>query len=285
MLYSLFLMTIGIGYLFALVHMVYTHQMRDGKPGISVEDVRIAYYGSQQQTRLGAAINGGPMESNLKSATDKQAILHWLQTDKNEQQYKQVIAPLLNRDCTGCHTPDINPSLPDLTTYAGVMDVAASKAASLSSLVKVSHIHLFGIAFILLFVGRIFIFCEINVTLKRIIVVIPFVAMLIDTLSWFVTRQIPQFAYVVIASGALMGISMGVQIIISLYQMWADTFPACWRYSDKPSVYAGWILRYVAKSGALFRLRVAPFLGALWLKGLQLLAGLYQIGRYYWKSS
>jgi len=111
-----------------------------------------------------------------------------------------------------------------LTNYEGVMEVASSKAASIPGLVKVSHIHLFGIAFILLFVGRIFIYCRMNVTLKRVIVVIPFLSMLIDTLSWFVTRNNPSFAYVVVASGALMGLSMGAQIVISLFQMWVETF-------------------------------------------------------------
>jgi hypothetical protein len=224
MLYSLFLMTIGIGYLFALTHMYYTHQMRDGKPGMSIQDVMIAYYGSQDQTRLGSAINGGPMEPNLKSANDKEKILVWLSTGKSKTDFEQDIAPILTKDCTLCHNGETNPGLPNLTTYEGVMEVASSKAASIPGLVKVSHIHLFGIAFILLFVGRIFIYCRMNVTLKRVIVVIPFLSMLIDTLSWFVTRNNPSFAYVVVASGALMGLSMGAQIVISLYQMWAETF-------------------------------------------------------------
>jgi hypothetical protein len=280
MLYSLFLMTMGIGYLFALTHMVYTHQMRDGEQGISVQDVIIAYYGSRDQTRLGAAINGGPMEPNLRSATDKQAILDWLHTDKSERHYNDVIAPILNRDCTLCHTPSINPSLPNLTTYVGVMAVATAKPASLPGLVKVSHIHLFGIAFILLFVGRIFIYCELHVTLKRIIVVIPFLAMGIDTFSWFVTRHVPQFAYVVIGSGALMGIAMGAQIIISLYQMWADTFPASVTRLNNLHRNNWPILHYVAKLGALFRLKVSPFLKRTGLAGMQLLASVYHIGLY-----
>jgi len=65
MLDTVFLMTIGIGYLFALTHLYYTHNARDGQPGLSVQDVMIAYYGSHDQTRLAAAINGGPMEQNL----------------------------------------------------------------------------------------------------------------------------------------------------------------------------------------------------------------------------
>jgi hypothetical protein len=39
-------------------------------------------------------------------------------------------------------------------------------------------------------------------------------------LSWFITKEISSFAYVVIFSGALMGISMGMQIVVSIYQMW-----------------------------------------------------------------
>lgn len=224
MLDTLFMLTIGLGYLFALTHMYYTHSSRDGHPGLSIEDVMIAYYGSHAQTRLGAAINGGPMEQNLKSPDEKLKILDWLQSGKTEEQYQEEIAPILNRDCTGCHNPEINPGLPNLTTYEGVMEVADSKGAALPTLVKVSHIHLFGIAFILFFTGRIFILCEMNVVLKRIIVVIPFLAMLIDILSWFAARSIPQFAYVVVGAGALMGVSMGIQIVVSLYQMWFYPF-------------------------------------------------------------
>jgi hypothetical protein len=79
---------------------------------------------------------------------------------------------------------------------------------------------LFGIAFILYFIGRIFLLCEINVFVKRVAMIIPFAAMLLDVVSWFITKTIPEFAYVVIFSGALMGLSMGMQILLSIYQMW-----------------------------------------------------------------
>ena len=59
-----------------------------------------------------------------------------------------------------------------------------------------------------------------NVTLKRVIVVIPFLAMLIDILSWFPARIFPEFAYVVVGTGDFMGLPMGIQNLISLYQLW-----------------------------------------------------------------
>ena len=44
--------------------------------------------------------------------------------------------------------------------------------------------------------------------------------MLMDVLSWFIKKIIPDFSYVVVASGALMGLSMWLQILLSVYQMW-----------------------------------------------------------------
>lgn len=220
---TLFLLTIGLGYLFALTHLYFYHSSRDGQPGLSIDDVMIAYYGSHDHSRLGAAING-PMGPNLSNRADKQVILKWLQNNKPEATYEQVIAPILNRDCIKCHNPQVNASLPDLTNYQSVLEVADAKGASISALVKVSHIHLFGIAFILFLIGKIFILTEINPILKRTIVAIPFIAMVIDILSWFVTTLIPWFAYVVVIAGGLLGLSMALQILITLYQMWIYPF-------------------------------------------------------------
>jgi len=216
---TVFLLTIGLGYLVALTNMYYTHQGRDGKAGLSIEDVMINYHGSNGQTRLGSAIKG-IMEPNLKYSSDKDVILEWIQKGADEPEYVERIAPILNRDCIICHSPAINPSLPDLTNYTSVSEVAHTGGASYPRLIRVSHIHLFGIAFILYFIGKIFLLCDINVVVKRVAVIIPFAAMLLDVLSWFITKSIPSFAYVVVASGALMGISMGLQILLSIYQMW-----------------------------------------------------------------
>jgi hypothetical protein len=216
---TVFLLTIGLGYMMALANMYYTHQGLDGKAGLSVEDVVISYHGSNSQTRLGTAIKG-IMKPNLRYASDQDVIMEWIHSGADEAGYNEKVAPILNRDCIICHTPSVNPSLPDLTNYKGVAEVAHAGGATIPTLVRVSHIHLFGIAFILFFIGKIFLLCDINVYLKRIAVVIPFAAMLLDVVSWFITKSTPSFAYVVVISGALMGVSMGLQILLSVYQMW-----------------------------------------------------------------
>jgi hypothetical protein len=222
---TVFLLTIGLGYIVALTNMYYTHQGRDGRPGLSIDDVMINYYGSATQTRLSIAIEGA-MKSNLKYKSDKDVILRWINNGADEPEFIEKVAPIFNRDCIICHSPSINPTLPDLTNYEGANEVAHAGGATIPRLIRVSHIHLFGIAFILFFIGKIFLLCDINIYVKRIAVVIPFVAMLLDVLSWFITKSIPSFAYVVVASGALMGISMGLQILLSIYQMWFYAKPA-----------------------------------------------------------
>jgi hypothetical protein len=71
---TVFLLTIGLGYIAALANLYYTHQGRDGKAGLSVEDVVISYHGSSTETRLGTAIKG-IMEPNLKFKGDQDVIL------------------------------------------------------------------------------------------------------------------------------------------------------------------------------------------------------------------
>jgi len=217
---SMFLITIGIAYLFAILNLYYTHQGRDGEEGLSVTDVMYAYYGSHNQTRLGAAING-PMASNLPNAAAKQTILDWIKEGATEEAFHAKVEPIMKDNCIMCHSVESGLPVPSFESYESVLQLTKTDTgATIPALVRVSHIHLFGIAFILFFVGRLFLLCEMNVTIKRWYVALPFLFLLLDISSWFITKIIPEFAYVVIVAGGLVGTTFGLQIMICLYQMW-----------------------------------------------------------------
>lgn len=217
---SFFLLSIAIGYLFSLGQVYFTHQGRDGQPGLSINDIAIAYHGSPDQTRLAAAIKG-PMAGNLKSPAEQQIILDWIHAGAKKEIYQAQVAPILQNDCLGCHSPASGMKVPPLTSYEEVVKLTESdRGASIPSLIRVSHIHVFGIAFILFFVGRLFVLCDIPVWLKRLTIGIPFMSMLVDIFAWYLTRQTPNFAYLLVFSGAMMGLSLNFQIGISLIQMW-----------------------------------------------------------------
>jgi len=217
---TMFLVMMGTAYLFAIMHIYFSHEGRDGQPGLSAKDIMIAYYGTHEQTRLGAAAIG-PMAGNFPSPQAQQDVLDWLARGTDKKEYEFKIKPILDNNCIMCHSVESGMGLPSLVNYSDVMKLTSmDTGASIPTLVRVSHIHLFGIAFILFFVGRIFLLCEIPPFWKRIAVIIPFASVMLDILAWYVTKIIPNFAYVVILSGALMGISLWVQIAISGYQMW-----------------------------------------------------------------
>ncbi|MDQ6991346.1 MAG: hypothetical protein Q9M11_06395 [Mariprofundaceae bacterium] len=217
---TMFLLTIGIGYLFAMLNLYYTHQGRDGEPGLSVQDVTLAYYGSHNQTRLGAAING-PMEPNLPNLAAKTTILDWIQHGATKEEFEAKVNPIMQSNCVMCHSAASGMSIPHFDSYEHVLELTATDTgATIPALVRVSHIHLFGIAFILFLIGRIFLLCELPVLFKRMVVAAPFAFLILDISSWYITKIIPEFAYVVVAAGAFVGITFGLQLLISIYQMW-----------------------------------------------------------------
>jgi hypothetical protein len=53
----------------------------------------------------------------------------------------------------------------------------------------------------------------------------PFIAIILDIGSWYLTKVYPPFAWIVMGSGALMGVAFAIQWVISMYQMWFYTLP------------------------------------------------------------
>lgn len=219
LLYTCFLLLVGLGYMMATAYLYVTHEMNDGKPGLSIEDVANSYYGNRSGTRLEAAIRG-PMAGNI-SIDDRDVMVAWLKEGAEEASFAKDIKPILDKTCLACHVESSGMNLPDFSTYAGIHKYAeVDTGMSMVSLLKLSHIHLFGISLLLFMLGSIFIQTEINVWFKRFLVVSPMLAVFIDVLSWFLTKMDSNYAIVVIVAGGMLGISMSLQILISLVQIW-----------------------------------------------------------------
>jgi hypothetical protein len=224
-LYTCFLAVIGVGYLMAMTYLYTSHQGHDGRPGVSIQDIAETYYGNRSGTRLEAAIRG-PMASYIELG-DRNQVVAWLKDGADQDTYTTVIQPILTKTCTACHNPASDLQIPDLSSYHSVQEVAnVDMGESLHTLMKLSHIHLFGIGLLLLAMGLIFRLAVMRRWLKVSLIVLPFVAMFADILAWFLTKWDPVYAYVVVSAGALLGFSMMAQIFISLYQLWFLRQPA-----------------------------------------------------------
>jgi hypothetical protein len=225
MVYTMTLLVLGTGYMFAMLQVFFTHAGLDGNPkNISAEDIRIAYHGSTSDTRLEKALKG-PMSEMLPSE-ERAVIFKWVKDGSTKEGYEQVVKPIVESRCQACHDGS-NPHQPTLINYEGISKVVAKDTgATIPTLVRVSHIHLFGITFIFFIVSSIFAHAYMRpLWLKCVVIVLPFLSILTDIFSWYLTKYFPGFAWFIIGSGALMGISFTIQWVVSMWQMWFYTLP------------------------------------------------------------
>jgi len=219
MFYTGVFCVLGVGYLAAMLYVFMSHAGRDGKPALSAQDIVIAYAGTSSGTKLESALMG-PMSRMLQPEENHQ-IVDWVRMGTNKDEFDAKIGPLMTKRCVVCHN-NLNPHLPSFESYEGVMKVAEKDTgANIPTLVRVSHIHLFGLTFIFYLVGSMFIHAYFRRDwLQAVIVVTPFLCILADIASWYLTKLDAEFAWIVIGSGALMGTCFSIMFFVSMWQMW-----------------------------------------------------------------
>jgi hypothetical protein len=214
-----YLLTIGVGYLFALLYLFLIDvEPHSGKGAGLVSSVIIKYYGKREDTRLETALKGTMAE--YVTTADRQRIMEWIRAGAGQAEFAQI-QPILQRACMQCHSAQSGMPIAPLTSFEEVIGFTRQDLGeSVKSLVRVSHIHLFGMSFLFALTSAIFMFSETSAVFRSILIAIPFVAIWMDIGSWWLTKYQPFFAYTVIAGGVLMGLSLAGQIVIPLYEMW-----------------------------------------------------------------
>jgi len=219
-LFTGYLLTIGLGFFMAGAQVLLTHGMADGKAGLSVDDVVYSYYGNRENSLLQAKLNGS-MQDKAPPQVRTQ-LIKWAQNNSPKEQWQNEIAPLFQQYCSQCH--GVIPGLPDFNQYLDAKKVAGvNKGASINALTRVSHIHIFSIGFIFFFMGIIFsLAVGIPNWFKILNICLPFAALIIDIMSWWLTKLHPNFAWLTIISGFSYSIAFAFMWCTSLYQMWVS---------------------------------------------------------------
>ncbi len=216
-LFTGFLVAIGAGLLMAGLQIMLTHGMADGKIGLSVTDVVYSYYGNRSGSTLEFMLNG-----QMKPMAPDDArfeLIEWAQDGAPADQWAPKIKPLVNQYCVSCHNSES--AQPDFTKLENLQEAAeVDQGATIDTLTRVSHIHLFGIAFIFMFVGWIFAFAEFPRRWQALLIAIPFAFLIADIFSWWMTKFYPGFAWLTIIGGICYSLASTVMIFTALAQMW-----------------------------------------------------------------
>ncbi len=218
------LLAIGMGYMFALIYVYASDAGRDGKPGLTVDDIVISYSGSSEGTKIVSALQG-PMSGMLPEG-DRTEIIKWAKSGAVKSEYETTIQPIIANNCLDCHDGS-NPHLTNLDGWDNIQTVITQDTGTpINTLVRVSHIHLFGITFIFFIVGFIFSHAWVRPGwLKNSIMFLPFLCIAADVSSWYFTKLYHGFAWVVLFAGAGMAMSFAIMWFTSMYQMWFYKLP------------------------------------------------------------
>jgi hypothetical protein len=225
-LYTMTLLVLGLGYLFALLYIFHTYAGRSGgsKMMLSYEDLVVAYSGSGHGSRLESALRG-PM-SNMLPPDEGSKLIAWARQGSDRAAYESDVKPILDKRCMGCHDGS-NPHLPNFGSYDGLKKVTEQDTgADVFTLVRVSHIHLFGLTFIFFIMGLMFTHAYVRpVWLKCAIVALPYCAIVADVSSWYFTKLFHPFALVVMGAGAVMAACFAFMWATTMYQLWFSQPP------------------------------------------------------------
>jgi hypothetical protein len=221
LLFTGFLLVTLMGLYMAGFQIMETHGKADGQPGLSVNDIVYSYYGNRSGSKLESMLNGqmepmAPDEVRFK-------LIQWAREGGSIKDWLPEIKPIMEQYCVSCHSEGA--SIPNFNQFENLQKVAqVDEGASIASLTRVSHIHLFGISFIFLFVGWIFGMANFPERWKIILIATPFVFLLLDVLSWWLTKYFPVFAWLTMLGGVGSSLASVIMIVTSLGQMWMWEF-------------------------------------------------------------
>ena len=217
-LYTCILGTLGTGYFFALTYLFIVNIQPHTVNGQGVvQAVMEKYYGRRDTTALEASLDGGMGDEVTEE--EKGKLIRWIHDGATEETFTEV-APIFENSCAVCHNHEDMPGAL-MTTYSEIAAYTEQDTGvSVKTLVRVSHIHVFGLTFLFTIISGIFVQSEAKSGWRAVLVAIPFFAIWADVGGWWFTHFNPAFAMTIIIGGAIAGMSLGIQIFLSLYEMW-----------------------------------------------------------------
>jgi hypothetical protein len=252
-LLTTFLMLIGLGYIVAFMNIQERHGMADGKPGLSLDDIR-AVFGGYTSTATGKATSSrmltmirGEMRQYVSSDLDFTALEGWLTSGATKEgldigEGRRTPRKIMVRDCLRCHGQSTGTAIskespfgPDEfeVSYAMVSLFTGSTSTVLGAptvvppqytyprLILFSHQHMLSIPMFTLLVGGLFSMTRFGPAwAKSILTPLPMLTLIFDFGGWWLARVSGLGAIFILVAGGVFGVSFGVQVVVTIMDLW-----------------------------------------------------------------
>lgn len=246
-----FLAIVGAGYLMAVGNVWHTHQLADGEPGLTLNDLRATYSG---MTVSGGDVMPSRMLLMIRTqmrgyVTDADfAILEgWLSAGGSEagldegETTRQTPRRAIIRNCLRCHAESTETEIsrraafgPDefSVEYGMLAPHLAGDAPDsgevvhvppqlrVSRLVLVSHAHMLAMPMFALAVALLFMTTRLPWRLRAVLIPVPMIALILDFAGWWLARLSEGFVLLIVGAGAAFGLVLGFQVLTVVVDMW-----------------------------------------------------------------
>ena len=165
----------------------------------------------------------GSMYDHVSEDESIDVVREWVEAGAPEEVYNEKIAPILEEDCTDCHSTtstmtDAKQDLP-LTSYEEVLKVT-ERGQPWSKLAVQSHTHMFAIGTLVLAMSLLMAHASVLNGLKTLLIVLASLGLWGDVLSWTLAKYISVVGYLVPFTGAALIGSLGLMAVIVLLDCW-----------------------------------------------------------------
>lgn len=217
---TLFLVLCGFGYLLGFINIFMTYNLVDGKPGLSFKDISITYYGTRDKTTLEKAIDGS-MKQYFKTNGEYQIVKDWVQDGATEETWDSDIKPVFDVSCSTCHSAAVAVAGIVTEQYSDVEELLVQDTGKpWSRVVGTLHTHIMAITTLIFLLILIMSFTSYPDIFKNAVSIFALGAVFLDILSLFLAKFAPILGILVIIGGMALGLSYGLLVLPSLYDLW-----------------------------------------------------------------
>ncbi len=252
-LLTTFLMLIGLGYIVAFMNIQERHGMADGKPGLSLDDIR-SVFGGYKATAAGKAASSrmltmirGEMRQYVSSDLDFTVLETWLTSGASKEGFdhgegRRTPHKIMVRDCLRCHGQSTGTAIskespfgPDefevsydlVSLFAGAKPTATGALImsppqyTYPRLILFSHQHMLSIPMFTLIAGVVFSMTRFGPAwAKAFLTPLPMLTLIFDFGGWWLARVSGLGAIFILVAGGVFGLSFGMQVVFTIMDLW-----------------------------------------------------------------
>ncbi len=228
-----FLLLVLLGGLAASFEFIRSHHgPRDGRPGLTVDDVQGVYHGIQRRAPLVTALERGHPEGLPKD--DRETLLRWLASPRISDDFDSLDlgddapAELLAAHCLSCHARNategdgIGREIP-LTYWDDVQKVAFStevEPMSKEILLATTHTHALSMALIGLVVVLLGAWTRFPRALVGALSIATGLGLALDIGGWWLARDTAALAHLIVLGGGAYGMGCVGLALFALIELW-----------------------------------------------------------------